>query len=144
MQHNVHFFLTTIILLLISITDSKYKKIPNGLTAAVAVLSTVSALSDVLIRGTSPLKMLAGAVAGLIILLPAFFITGKSFGAGDKKLFMALGISLGIKGVMFLVLFTMVGAAVYILFIKKGARTQSVALAPFIMYSYILIYCPGI
>ncbi len=135
MLHTIHFFLITIILVIVAIFDSKFKIIPNRYVIMIAALSVVYVIPQVLFFGKSPLSIMAGVAVGACVLLPAYFVTGKSFGAGDVKIFMALGISLGAMNLLLCVLGTMVGALVY----AKKSAGGGIAMAPFILFAYILV-----
>ena len=137
MLHSVHFFLIIFILVIISITDSRHKKIPNRYVIMTVALSSSNALFRIVAGQSSVFTIIAGAVVGGIILLPAFFITGKSFGAGDIKLLSALGIGMGAGNNILCTGVAMAGALVYAL-VRKKSTNGSIAMAPFILFSYIL------
>ena len=143
MFDSIHFFLITAVLLVIAVFDLKYKKIPNRYVIMTAVLSLLNVIPGLVSSDTTPLHILAGVVAGAFVLLPAYILTGKSFGAGDVKIFMALGISMGAVHLIYCVGAAMAGAYVYYLARKKSADS-SIAMAPFVLFSYILINGPGI
>lgn len=143
MFNSIHFFLITAVLLMAALFDSKHKKIPNGYVIMTAALSLLNVIPAVLTSETDIFRIFAGVAAGALILLPAYLITGKSFGAGDVKLFMALGISMGAADIIYCVGAAMAGALIYMSVHKKSAG-GSIAMAPFVLFSYILIKCPGI
>ena len=143
MFYSIHFFLITALLLMIAVFDLKYKKIPNRCVIMTAVLSLFNVIPGLVSSETTLLHMFAGVVAGAFVLLPAYILTGKSFGAGDVKIFMALGISMGAVHLIYCVGAAMAGAYVYYLARKKSADSN-IAMAPFVLFSYILINGPGI
>ena len=143
MFYSIHFFLITAVLIMIAVSDLKYRKIPNRYVIMTAVLSLLNVIPGLLSSDITPLRIIAGVTVGAFILLPAYILTGRSFGAGDVKILMALGISLGAVHLIYCVGVSMVGAIVYLLVHKKSAG-GSIAMAPFVLFSYILISCPGI
>lgn len=138
MLQTIHFFLITIILVIVAIIDSEYKKIPNRYVIMIAALSGIYIVPRILFFGDNPVRVFTGVVVGACVLLPAFILTGKSFGAGDIKIFMALGISLGGTKLLLCVLITMVGAFAYYVF-KRAGRVSCIAMAPFILFGYIIV-----
>lgn len=128
---------------MIAVFDLKYKKIPNRYVIMTAVLSMLNVIPGLVSSEITLLHILAGVTAGAFVLLPAYILTGKGFGAGDVKIFMALGISLGALHLIYCVGASMAGAFVYYLMRKKSAD-GSIAMAPFVLFSYILINGPGI
>ena len=141
MLHSVHFFLITFILVIIAINDSRYKKIPNRYVAMIGALSVINAMPELMSGQVSVWQLAAGCLAGGFVLLPAFLLTGKGFGAGDVKLLSALGLGLGAGGIIMCTGGAMAGALIFATVRKKSAR-GSIAMAPFILFAYILVYCP--
>lgn len=80
-------------------SDWQSRRIPNSLVAAgliVAVLGLVFQGQTLL--GASPLHSLAGAVAGLLLMLPLY--ATRVMAAGDVKLFAAIGALFGFWGLL--------------------------------------------
>lgn len=80
-------------------SDWQSRRIPNSLVAAgliVAVLSLVFQGQTLL--GASPLQSLAGAVVGLLLMLPLY--ATRVMAAGDVKLFAAIGALFGFWGLL--------------------------------------------
>ena len=80
-------------------SDWQRRRIPNSLVAAgltVAVLGLI--FQGQTLFGASPLLSLAGAVAGLLLMLP-LYVT-RVMAAGDVKLFAAIGALFGFWGLL--------------------------------------------
>ena len=136
------------VLIFSSITDIKYKKIPNVyvllITAAFfsyrAYLSLVTGVYTGLYE---VLLCVAGLITIPLIMLPSELITKKSFGAGDKKMLMALSLSLGAWSTLYVTLGMLAGAG-FFSFIKKAGRDRKIAMAPFILASYTAVCVLGL
>lgn len=81
---------------------------------------------------------ISGALIPLLIILPVEAITKKSFGAGDKKLIIVLGLVLGVERIIYFLFVMLSGALIYCL-IKKIKRGEYIAMAPFMLASYLII-----
>ena len=82
-------------------------------------------------------KAVAGAGIALIFMMIPGMVTGKSFGAGDKKVFAVLGLSQGPWRVTVLMGLAMVSAAMFIFL--KWKKKDNVAMAPHILMAYISV-----
>ena len=82
-------------------------------------------------------KAVAGAGIALIFMMIPGMVTGKSFGAGDKKVFVVLGLSQGPWRVTVLMGLAMVSAAMFIFL--KGKNKDNIAMAPHILIAYISV-----
>lgn len=80
-------------------SDWQSRRIPNSLVAAgltVAVLGLVFQGQTLL--GASPLQSIAGAIAGLLLMLPLY--ATRVMAGGDVKLFAAIGALFGFWGLL--------------------------------------------
>ena len=95
-----------------AVVDLYTRRIPNPLTLGITILGLMLAA-----LGFSPLTMsqaLLGFLVGLVMMLPGHVIGAT--GAGDVKLFAALGTLLGPKGIAVAFLYTaMAGGALAVL-----------------------------
>jgi len=134
------------ILLQIGIADWKYKIIPDEFVIALAV----TALGFIPFQTSFPSQLIGALTGGGSILLMG--LTGKlifrkdSMGFGDVKLFTAVGLMCGLKGVVIVLLLTIFSSAFVFgigLLTGKLKAGQSQPLGPFIAAStalYILFY----
>jgi leader peptidase (prepilin peptidase)/N-methyltransferase len=119
----------------IAIIDLDHRIIPNRLTAPAALLAV--ALGTALDPGGEVERLVAGAVAGGVLLLPSL-LHPSGMGMGDAKLVGVLGLYLG-RGVgpAFLVAFA-VGTAVGVaIMLRKGmtaGRKTAVPFGPFLAF----------
>ena len=95
-----------------AVVDLYTRRIPNPLTLGIAIAGVMLAAV-----GSGPLTMtqaVMGFVLGLVLMLPGHVIGAT--GAGDVKLFAALGTLLGPKGIVIAFMYTaMAGGALAIL-----------------------------
>jgi prepilin peptidase CpaA len=82
--------------------DLRTRRVPNLLTASIAVLGL--ALAAWQVTGVTVVGALAGLALGLLLMLPGHFIGAT--GAGDVKLFAAIGSLVGPKHVVVAFLYT--------------------------------------
>jgi prepilin peptidase CpaA len=95
-------------LLVATVTDLRTRRIPNTLTAAMAVMGFGLATAGV--SGISPVAALAGLALGLALMLPGYALGAT--GAGDVKLMAAVGAIVGPAMVVMAYLFTGVAGGV--------------------------------
>jgi prepilin peptidase CpaA len=95
-----------------TVIDLRVRRIPNALTGAIAVAGLVAAAAA---RGpVTPLQAMAGFAIGLVIMLPGHAIGAT--GAGDVKLFAAIGTWLGPQATLLAFLYTaLAGGALAVL-----------------------------
>ncbi|WP_127530565.1 A24 family peptidase [Paenibacillus kobensis] len=95
-----------VIVVFASITDIRSMRIPNQLTAASFAVAIIAGLMLSGVQGVW--YSLAGAAAGIVPMLIMYGL--KGVGAGDVKLFAALGAWLGVHGVLGLMLYSILYA----------------------------------
>lgn len=128
--------------LLASLFDIQYRKIPNDIVVAVAILGVVYCVVE-----ENPFwSPLAGfAIAAVIFLLPSLF--GMGCGAGDVKFIMALGILAGFPDIMYTILLMGLITAVYA-FTKycgvqgmklAAANKTKIPMSPYITAGYVAL-----
>ncbi len=127
--------------------DIKYKRIPNKLTLGMLSFLCCFIAVNVLITGVSPgagqlVHCIAGAATPFFVMLPAEMLTQKQFGAGDKKALFVIGLSVGFWGSIFVIFGMLAGALLFSIF-KRVRKKDHIALAPFILISYIVV-CTGV
>lgn len=123
------------------VLDWRYRRIPNwltlpGLLAGVAVNSVA--------HGWQGAKTsLLGAGFGLLILLP--FVLVKALGAGDWKLIGAIGACLGHKGLVEILLVSMLVAGVMAmaLIVYKGRLRQALSNMWRMLRAFLTLHLPG-
>lgn len=134
-----------VFLLLISASDAKYTIIPDQFTIAVAVLSLIFAVIDYftgknfITSWYSPL--LGGVVGGAVLMILDLFSTlvfkKAGFGFGDVKLMAALGLMLGLKYIIVLLVMSSFVAAFHFLFLIFAGKAKKGIYLP--MGPYICI-----
>jgi prepilin peptidase CpaA len=78
-----------------TVIDLRTRRVPNQLTLTIAILGLTMAIFHV--TRITPGAALVGALLGLVLMLPGHIIGGT--GAGDVKLFAAVGTVLGPVGI---------------------------------------------
>lgn len=85
-------------------------------------------------------ELCMGIVPGILLLLCSFISRG-SIGEGDGLLLLAVGIYLGMKGTIQVLLFASVLSAISALFLcifKKKGRNDRIPFVPFMLLGYII------
>ncbi|MBQ3692459.1 MAG: prepilin peptidase [Clostridia bacterium] len=131
------------VMLLIAASDAKYTIIPDQFTIAVAVISLIFAAVDFftgknfITSWYSPL--LGAAVGGGVLLgldlLSTLVFKKEGFGFGDVKLMAALGLMLGLKYIIILLLLSAFAAAIhflYLIFAGKAKKGIYLPMGPYI------------
>lgn len=98
--------------------DLLSRRVPNALTFGIAALGI--ALAAMHVTGLSVLAALAGLAIGFVLMLPGHYIGGT--GAGDVKLFAAIGTLLGPAGILVAFLYTALAGGVLALVIALRRR----------------------
>ncbi|HWW89044.1 MAG TPA: A24 family peptidase [Vicinamibacterales bacterium] len=91
-----------------TVIDLHTRRIPNRLTLGIAVAGLTMAVTGIGL--TDPKRAVAGLVLGLVLMLPGHLIGAT--GAGDVKLFAAIGTLLGPAGIGLAFVFTAVAGGV--------------------------------
>jgi prepilin peptidase CpaA len=114
-----------LLLLAASVSDIRSRRIPNRLTAIIAVSGMVYAFTATPPPGAI-WQVLGGGAVGLLLWLP-FWIMGK-LGAGDVKLAAAAGTWLGATGAIEAGLFTaVVGGVLAVIALVRGNGARAAA-----------------
>jgi prepilin peptidase CpaA len=111
--------------LLATIIDIRSRRIPNTLTATMAVVGFGLAVSG--LSGVSPAASLGGLVVGLMLMLPGHMMGAT--GAGDVKLMASVGAILGIRLILSAFLFTAIAGGVLAVAVALHRRRLAVTLA---------------
>lgn len=106
-------------------TDLHWRRIPNALTGATALIGLVAATVGV--SQVSPWAALAGIMAGLCLMLPGHVLGAT--GAGDVKLVAALGALVGPGAILRVVLYTAMAGGLLALGVafRRGRLTATIA-----------------
>jgi leader peptidase (prepilin peptidase)/N-methyltransferase len=142
----IFFFSVFECFLALFVIDIQHKLLPNALNIYLAILFAIFGLMKYSIG-----HVIFGGAIGLLFPLAftyAFYlIRGKiGLGGGDIKLWGALGLYLGIKGIVFNIFFScFLGSLVGIVWIasRKMDKNQAIPFGPFILIvSFVQIYFP--
>ncbi len=123
------------LLITVSIVDLKHKIIPDSLNIAGGIVGIIY-----IIINKTFFNSIAGALTGLVLFLAIALLT-NAMGGGDIKLMAALGLIFGIKGVLFISLFSFViGAVISVILIllKIKGRKDEIPFGPFISLSALI------
>ncbi len=119
--------------------DYEKNIIPNRLLAPPLIASVLLIVIDVLkTPGLWRSSIGTYAIAALLsggVFLVSRLVTRGGVGAGDIKLFFVLGMMLGFKGVLNVMLYTVLSTfaySVYLLVTKRGKLNDSIPLGPFV------------
>jgi prepilin peptidase CpaA len=92
----------------IAAIDLRTRRIPNGATAALAVAGFALAATG--LSGRTPAGAMVGLVLGFLLMLPGHLLGGT--GAGDVKLFAAMGTLLGPGAIAHAFLYTAIAGGI--------------------------------
>jgi len=98
--------------------DLRTRRVPNQLTLAIGVLGLALAASHV--TGVTVTGALAGCVLGLLLMLPGHVIGAT--GAGDVKLFAAIGTLLGPMHIVVAFIYTAIAGGVLAVIVAARRR----------------------
>ena len=131
--------------------DRQSKRIPNQAVLSLLIIRTVILLMECLVYREYWLSIVIDAGSGFLfgggMFLFCYLITRGGVGAGDVKLFAALGYQLGAGAIFTTIFLTVVIAAVYCLVAlvrKKTGMKQEIAFAPFIFAGTVLTMMLGV
>lgn len=116
---HIYDFILFVFLIIAFISDVKYKKLPNWLTAFGMVIGIIYHL---IINGFDGLifSFLGLIIAGLIFLILYAF---KAIGAGDVKLFAAIGAIVGTQMVLYMMMYSIIFAGIIGIIILLFTKT---------------------
>ncbi len=120
--------------------DLKNKIVPDGTILLFIITGLIFNVLEINGKINIFDGLTAGIAAAFIIYLLNFFSNGK-IGEGDIKLFMCLGICMGLSEILDIVMYSFViGAAVSLLLIALGKRKRGdeIAFVPFITAAFLL------
>ncbi len=123
------------ILITVSMIDMKHKIIPDSLNIAGAMAGSIFILVN-----KTYLTGIIGALTGFGLFVAIAILT-NAMGGGDIKLMAALGLMFGLKGTLFITLFSFViGAAVslFLIVLKIKGRKDEIPFGPFISLSALI------
>lgn len=123
-------------LIVISLIDLKHKIIPDSLNITGAIIGIIY----IILNKTIIFDRLIGLSIGLGLFLAIAVLT-SAMGGGDIKLMAVLGLIFGIKGVLFITLFSFVIGAiisVVLLILKMKSRKDEIPFGPFISLSALI------
>ncbi|WMJ76673.1 MULTISPECIES: prepilin peptidase [unclassified Sedimentibacter] len=123
------------ILITVSMIDMKYKIIPDSLNIAGAMAGIIFILVN-----KTYLTGIIGALTGFG-LFAAIAILTNAMGGGDIKLMAALGLMFGLKGTLFITLFSFVIGAVvsvFLIALNIKGRKDEIPFGPFISLSALI------
>lgn len=124
-----------ILLIYSTYTDIKSKEImmiPVYICILISVAGTV-------MEGNISIISFEGAVPGILMLI-ASFLTKGAIGEGDAYLILAIGLMVGIRNVVVILLIGSVFAMLYgvfLLFFRKAKRKDTISYVPFILTGFI-------
>lgn len=125
-------------LIIISIVDLKYRKIPNYLTAATALAGLLFLPSGVIPIKSALLGLLAGG--GILFLLA---MVPGAIGGGDIKMMSALGLFLGLIptiGAIVLAFIISVPVNIFLVVSKIKGRKDYIPFGPFLALGSFIAY----
>lgn len=133
-------------LILIAYEDMKEKRIPNrwllyltGIRVMLFVIETI--LYPTMLIENMKFTCWGGVVSGLVLFL-AYVISRHEIGLGDVKLFVVIGLYLGVSVTYFVMLLSLIIAAVYggfNLIVKRLNAKDEIAFGPFVAIGTVII-----
>ncbi len=139
--YSILYCLTISLLIVISFIDIKHKIIPDSLNITGAIIGIIFTIQDF----STLTDRLIGLGIGLSLFLAIALLT-NAMGGGDIKLMAVLGFIFGIKGVLFITLFSfIIGAIISLALIisKMKSRKDEIPFGPFISLSALIYIFMG-
>ncbi|MDP4153627.1 MAG: prepilin peptidase [Bacillota bacterium] len=131
-----------LILICLSVTDIKTRKIPNILLLILLILKIAAFVFG--FSNTTVLQSVFGLIAGLVIfLIPSFF--GSGIGEGDVKFAAITGFFVGLYGLAISAIIMMAGLIIYAVILKilkKGGLHSKAPLGPFLAAGLFISFSP--
>ncbi|MBQ8108439.1 MAG: prepilin peptidase [Ruminococcus sp.] len=142
----IEYILLTGILFLIAVIDLKAKKVPNKLVIALLAVRGAVMIAQ-LVHKPKEWKMIVlgsafGFIIGAFIIFVCILISRGGMGSGDMKLFAAIGLYFGFKGLIPVMMYSLVLSAlvsIVLLISRKAKMKSTIAMAPFV-YAGTLLY----
>lgn len=135
----------------IALIDFREKKIPNAILKVLVYSRVVLLIPELILLDNQFQRMISYLVAALAIFIAAIavgVIMKGSIGMGDVKLFIVLGLYLGLEGIWSAVFCSLIVSffiSVYLLCTKKVGRKDSIPFAPAIMLgTFLSVFLTGI
>lgn len=142
--HALHLTGIYICLLPVAVIDFRHKVIPNKLLPAYIVIALLFGIYRV-VSGSATMSVVSDMAAGMLmgggVFGLAALLTKGGVGMGDVKLFIVLGLALGFIHCFYLILYTLVCAALYgliMIFAGKASMKTRVAVGPYVLLGLVL------
>ena len=132
----IYFLLVSGSLIVIFVTDLKYRIIPDQILIFMTVISLV--YQSIYFPQLLTVNLMAGILSMLFFLFLVIVTKGKGMGLGDVKLAFVMGLMLGFpKIITALYLSFLTGAAVSLILIltRKKSMKSTIAFGPFLVYA---------
>jgi len=128
-----------------AVIDLKTKRIPNNLILAMLVAWVTMMAPKLFLDTETAVRLLASSASGFAIggglFLFVYFISHKGLGGGDVKFIAVAGLYLGMSGVIPVMLYGSVLAALTgltLMLLKKIGRKDKIPLAPFLCVGIVI------
>ena len=120
-----------------SVSDIRYKRIPIWLVAGFGALAAVLKVVDLLQQ--SGMELLSGVATGVFLIIVSV-VTGGQIGIGDGLVFIVLGMYIGSDNVVLLIIaLVLCAVTVGVLFVaKRVKRRDRLPFVPFVLCAYVL------
>lgn len=135
--------LAAAVLIYVSITDLRQRRIPNRIMFPALLL----ALAAALIRPERAALLLGGLAAGGLFLIPTLIYGLERAGGGDVKLALFIGLILGWPAIFPALLITFLSAAIFTaggLLLRKLTRRSVIAFGPFLAFGGLVVGLIGL
>jgi prepilin signal peptidase PulO-like enzyme (type II secretory pathway) len=136
-------FIFSAFLILLTVTDLKWKLLPHSFTHLFLMIGLVLSCIPKIHLLLSPAQSLLGMLVGGGLLLIISELVPGGMGGGDVKFASGLGSWLGLYGLLrvFIIAFLLGGlTAGSLLFLKKANRKTAIALGPFLSVGALLVW----
>lgn len=129
-----------ILLILCSITDIKEKKV-YSLPCFIFMMAGI--ILESMIKQKGILNISSGILPGVLIYI-AGIMTGGGIGKGDAIIFIVIGVFMGLKKSLILLVCSLIFINIiglFILIFRKGNMKTKIPFVPFILISFITLVC---
>ena len=138
MLHTLLMLAAGAVLIYVSITDIRSRRIPNNVMFPALAVAMLAALA----QPERWMLLLGGLIAGVLLLIPTFIYGLEKAGGGDVKLGLFVGLLLGWPSIVPALFVAFVSATIFAIggmVLRRLSRRSTIAFGPFLALGGLVI-----